>query len=421
MIEATLSEWKKWYAENRADECTVIGRKDEEFDDNEVFKRLWNVQDGKPPEGGEAFNSKAWRKRGVIPAPGLVIVTGPGHSPLILTNEARKHAFNAGQNAKKGSRKNGGKTDSDGNKQQDKKPASRALNKPYNWRCRDCGEMFEANQPEIHCHSKPRQRADVSPDSTKWFNDFLEQVEWTYIPHHEISNGLVGVVEDKEADAVAKKAGESLAQILNETEMAPPKFFDMYNQMTNYIRVSDLKEHSKFKRVIHNIAKWRKTERKAMKNSPLGMIEIGHAFDEFLTETFENINSEEWVRGQRVRFDCEELGVSVGGTPDLNFQGVPVETKTLRVFPHEVPEDNNQKSIFKYKWKRNYSKQAALYLQGVENEYMLLLLISRESGAFTVVPVNDEAMEGMRENWVVWAKKYKKQLDAYKQLISEEE
>jgi hypothetical protein len=231
----------------------------------------------------------------------------------------------------------------------------------------------------------------------------------------------VGVVEDKEADAVAKKAGESLAQILNETEMAPPKFFDMYNQMTNYIRVSDLKEHSKFKRVIHNIAKWRKTERKAMKNSPLGMIEIGHAFDEFLTETFENINSEEWVRGQRVRFDCEELGVSVGGTPDLNFQGVPVETKTLRVFPHEVPEDNNQKSIFKYKWKRNYSKQAALYLQGVENEYMLLLLISRESGAFTVVPVNDEAMEGMRENWVVWAKKYKKQLDAYKQLISEEE
>jgi len=67
------------------------------------------------------------------------------------------------------------------------------------------------------------------------------------------------------------------------------------------------------------------------------------------------------------------------------------------------------------------TKQAALYLQGVDNEFMLLLLISRESGTFTVVPVDDEAMAAMQENWVVWAEKYEKQLDAYKQLIAEEE
>jgi len=34
--------------------------------------------------------------------------------------------------------------------------------------------------------------------------------------------------------------------------------------------------------------------------------------------------------------------------------------------------------------------------------------------------VNDEAMAGMEENWVVWAEKYEKQLDAYKKLIDEE-
>jgi len=38
-----------------------------------------------------------------------------------------------------------------------------------------------------------------------------------------------------------------------------------------------------------------------------------------------------------------------------------------------------------------------------------------------VVPVSDEAMAAMQENWVVWAEKYGEQLDAYKQLIAEEE
>jgi hypothetical protein len=241
------------------------------------------------------------------------------------------------------------------------------------------------------------------------------------MPHLEVTTGLVGVIDDEEANALAKEAGDSLEKILNGEDMSTPKYFDLYNERTRYLRVSDLKEHSKFKRVINRIASWRVAKQKPVGKAPLGVIEIGHAFDEFLGETFENIQSDDWAKGERVLFDCEELGVSVGGTPDLNFKGVPVETKTLRVFPHEVPEDKNQKSIFKYKWKRNYAKQTALYLQGVDNEFMLLLLISRESGSFTVVPVCDEALEGMRENWVVWAENYQTQLDAYKQLIAEEE
>ena len=428
MIEATLNEWKKWYAKNRTEECRAIGKKREELDDDEVFIRLWNAQDGKPPEGGETFNSKAWKKPGSTPAPGLVIVTGKGEPPLILTNQKRREETVEEtkkwekQKAKKASKakKSDSNKNETGEKTKKEPPASRYLKKPYQWRCRDCGEEFDATKPKVHCKRNPRQRAEVSRDSTKWFNQFLEDVEWTYVAHHEISNGLIGVIDDKQADALAKEAGESLEKILNEEEMAAPKYFDLYNERTRYLRVSDLKEHSKFKRVINRIAGWREAKQKPVGKAPLGVIEIGHAFDEFLEETFENIQSDDWAKGERVRFDCEELGVSVGGTPDLNFKGVPVETKTLRVFPHEVPEDKNQKSIFKYKWKKNYAKQAALYLQGVDNEFMLLLLISRESGAFTVVPVDDEAMAGMQENWVVWAKDYEKQLDAYKKLIDEE-
>ena len=429
MIEGTLNEWKKWYAENRTEECRVIGKRQEELDDDEVFIRLWNTQDGKPPEGGESFNSKAWKKPGSTPAPGLVIVTGRGEPPLILTNQKRREEAveetekwekQKSEKASK-SKKTAGDKNGAGEKAKKDPPLSRYLKKPYQWRCRDCGEEFDARKPEVHCKRNPRQRAEVSRDSTKWFNQFLEDVQWTYMPHLEVTTGLVGVIDDEQADALATEAGESLEKILNGEDMSTPKYFDLYNERTRYLRVSDLKEHSKFKRVINRIASWRVAKQKPVGKAPLGVIEIGHAFDEFLGETFENIKSDDWSKGERVLFDCEELGVSVGGTPDLNFKGVPVETKTLRVFPHEVPEDKNQKSIFKYKWKRNYAKQVALYLQGVDNEYMLLLLISRESGSFTVVPVSDEAMAGMQENWVVWAENYQTQLDAYKKLISEEE
>ena len=81
------------------------------------------------------------------------------------------------------------------------------------------------------------------------------------------------------------------------------------------------------------------------------------------------------------------------------------------------------KSIFTYKWKTNYCKQAALYLQGSEVDWMLLLLISRDSGKFTLVPVNDDAMTKMREGWNEWVadKEYSKKLEEYRNLISEEE
>ena len=127
-------------------------------------------------------------------------------------------------------------------------------------------------------------------------------------------------------------------------------------------------------------------------------------------------------QGERVWFNCEELGVTVSGTPDISFRGIPIETKTIKMFPSET-NDANQQGIFTYKWKTNYSKQVALYLQGSDREWMFLLIISRESGQFTLVPVNDVAINEMRKEWLKWIsnEKYATKLDEYKKLIAEEE
>ena len=92
------------------------------------------------------------------------------------------------------------------------------------------------------------------------------------------------------------------------------------------------------------------------------------------------------------------------------------------MFPSET-NDANQQGIFTYKWNTNYSKQVALYLQGNDREWMFLLIISRESGQFTLVPVNDVAINKMRNEWIKWIsnEKYATKLDEYKKLIAEEE
>jgi len=409
MKEATLNEWKKWYSENRSEENKVVESIEEEINDDTVLVRLWIAQDGKAPEDAVKYQSKVWKNKnskGVTPAKGLVIITATGQPPLLLA-------------CKNSSLLNPKKNKTNGEK---KEVASRTLSKPYQWRCRDCGEQFESNKPNIHCTRQPRQLAGVSKTSTEWFNNFLSEIEWKYIPHHSISKGQIGVVEDEDADLIAEKAGKSLEKILSKVEMKPPEFFELYNYKTHYLRVSDLKDFKKFKQVIVKIAQWRNSKLRPKNSAPLGIIEIGHSFDELLSSTFENILSKDWSTGERVWFECEELGVKVSGTPDLSFQGVPVETKTLKVFPNEVNE-SNQQSIFTYKWKANYSKQVALYLQGGGHDWMLLLLISRESGNFTLVPVDASAMEKMRQDWKKWAvdKTYSKKLEEYRQLISEEE
>lgn len=427
MLTGTVEDWKMWYAENRSEDCKLISAIDAELSDETPLVRLWNAQDGKKPKQGIAYGSSAWvknakgRKTSRVVS-GLAIITAPGQPPLILAEPngelvkelLERDAQNNERTGKKGGR--GERTSAK------PKKGGRKLNPPYLWVCRDCGHEFEAETPEIHCTRLPRQVANCSEDADAWFDDFLGRIKWTYAPHSEIIADLAGIVDDEEARAFAEEAGKSLEEILNKIKIEKPKKFQLYNEQTRFLRVSDLKDEVKFKRVINNIPKWRKKKLTPLRKAPLGPIELGHAFDELLTSTFTAIDSQEWSEGERMRFDCEELQVTVSGTPDLVFQGVPVETKTVRLFPHEVSDEKkvkSQKATFKTKWKRNYSKQVAIYLQGVEKEWMLLLIISRQSGLFTVVPVDTHAMKRMRNDWSKWAGKYAKQLDVYRALVDE--
>ena len=412
MIEGTLKDWKDWYSANRSEEHKVVNDIEEKIHDDLVLVRLWIAQDGKAPKGAIKYQSKVWKNKnskGTNPAKNLVIITASGQPPLILTNKNSPLVNKSGKVAK-------------GKKNDGNAPTSRYLSKPYQWRCRDCGDQFDSNVAEIHCTRQPRQLSKVSDDSKKWFDKFLNGIEWEFVPHHTISKGQIGVIDNPIADGIAEEAGRELEKILNRVEMKPPEVFELYNYKTRYLRVSDLKDYRKFKQVISKIAEWRKLKIRPIRSAPVGVIEIGHAFDEFLSSNFKNISSDDWSSGERIWFECKELGVTVSGTPDLSFQGIPVETKTLKLFPFEV-EDENQQSIFRYKWKTNYCKQVALYLQGCEMDWMLLLLISRESGKFTLVPVNDEAMEKMRADWNEWAnnKEHSTKLEEYRKLISEEE
>jgi len=412
MLEATLKDWKVWYSENRSEDYKIVDDIEEKIVDDLLLVRLWIAQDGKAPKGVIKYQSKVWKNKkskGTDPAKDLVIITSSGQPPLILTHK-KSPLLSEKENRKKGEEKS------------KQNPTYRHLSKPFQWRCKDCGEQFESNRVEIHCSRTPRQLSKVSKESKKWFEEFLNEIEWEFVPHHSISKGQIGVIDNQKADSIAEEAGKELEKILNSVEMKLPEVFELYNYKTRYLRVSDLKDYRKFKQVISKIAEWRKLKVRPIRTAPVGIIEIGHAFDEFLSSNFKNISSDDWDSGERVWFECKELGVTVSGTPDLSFQGIPVETKTVKLFPFEV-EDKNQQSIFTYKWKTNYCKQAALYLQGSEVDWMLLLLISRDSGKFTLVPVNDDAMTKMREGWNEWVadKEYSKKLEEYRNLISEEE
>ena len=392
MLEATLSGWKNWYSENRSEKYNIAYNIKETINEDTVLVRLWISQDGKAPKNAKKYSNKVWIKKGVKPANGLVIVNATGESPLLLTT---KNSFLLKVNS---------------------------LTKPYLWRCRNCGQLLKSNSPIIHCSTNARQLAHISQETTNWFNSFIENIQWKYFPHSEISKGQIGVIEDEEINKIANEAGRDLEKILKNSTLNSPKFIELYNYKTRYLRVSDLKDYKKFQMVIGKIAQWRKSKPKPNRNAPMGMIEIGHAFDELLQQTFNSISSEEWGLGERVWFNCEELGVTVSGTPDISFRGIPIETKTIKMFPSET-NDANQQGIFTYKWKTNYSKQVALYLQGSDREWMFLLIISRESGQFTLVPVNDVAINEMRKEWLKWIsnEKYATKLDEYKKLIAEEE
>ncbi len=402
--EKTLKQWKAWFVEERGVEPTIANGLGRDVADNENLQRLWLSSDGKPEPGIPPVRGKVWfgRGKGRKPSRGLLLLCGEEVSPLVLTLPNR------------------GKQD--GGRDGSSKPKSAPLKPPFQWRCRRCGEGFTAYNPKIHCGRSPRQLAPVSEEGKAWFESYLSKTEWKYVPHQEAVGKLDYILNDAEANEVVNKAGESLEAILQGADLQVPEHFELYNVQTDNLRVSDLKERSKFASVLKKIVGWRKRKMKPKRSAPLGDIEKGHIFDELLTNTFSNLNTDSWSKGSRVSFHSDELGVTVAGTPDLGFMGIPVETKTSNILPCD-PDVSKKMRMFRKKWHHNYTKQVALYLQGSENDWMMLLIISRTTGSFTVVPMTDGAIYPLRDEWRSWLEdsKIAEGLEAYKRDLAEEE
>ncbi|MDP6324690.1 MAG: hypothetical protein QF684_03890, partial [Candidatus Thalassarchaeaceae archaeon] len=114
-----------------------------------------------------------------------------------------------------------------------------------------------------------------------------------------------------------------------------------------------------------------------------------------------------------------ELGISVTGTPDLDYKGIPVEMKTAKTLIVKGEEPGEKVSTHRSKWKSNYLPQLAMYSDAKDMEWMLLLLISKKTGRFSVIPVNPNAkLAELRKDWKEWSKdkQLMKKLEKYLQV-----
>jgi hypothetical protein len=112
-----------------------------------------------------------------------------------------------------------------------------------------------------------------------------------------------------------------------------------------------------------------------------------------------------WKKGTRVIFECTELGIRVSGTPDLEYNGIPVEMKTTRGLPIKGEPSLEKFDTQRGKWTRNYLPQIAMYSDASGMDWMLLLLISKETGKFSLIPVDArDKLESLRKDWKEWAK-----------------
>jgi hypothetical protein len=140
-----------------------------------------------------------------------------------------------------------------------------------------------------------------------------------------------------------------------------------------------------------------------MKTAPIDKIELGHIFDEFLSNICDLVVSDTWKKGEKIRYYSPSLKVAVTGTPDLKYLDVPVEMKTIENLPYRHI-GQNKKNNFRTKVKTNYMTQVSIYSKAVERQWLLVLLISRQSGEFTVLPMSNVAyLPQLEKKLIKWS------------------
>lgn len=398
MNEGTLDEWKVWFAEERSPEMKVVHSFDSFPDSDQRFFRLRTISEGKPPKDAPLYSGKLWKNkaRTTPELKNVCIIKGPC-LPLVLTTTAfgwlEDFCF---------PRKLPGIA------------SSKPLAEPYLWRCRVCGEEKEAEQPYVHCGRWVRQLGRVNEETKKWFGDFLENTEWTFVEPWELRVPSHGYYDDQEALETACKAGKELESYLNGLEAMVPELYELFSRETPHLRVSDLKQEKKIKQALKstiNLSKKDAPKRLKTKPSP-STIELGSVFDEFLDTSISKMRSDIWQGKRSVSYFIEPFGIQVRGTPD-NFLGlIPIETKTVGMLPIK------ERTSAPPRWK-NYLTQLAIYSRACESTWMYLLLISRTNGEFSIIPFqSNKRMKEMQKEWknLSKQKKFKKLLKDYKAI-----
>ena len=388
----TLAEWKAWYAEQRSDEVEFVTAAEPVPGEDTELERLWLVCDGKAPEDTRTHGGIVWlSKQAKTPIPGLSVLVAEKQQPLLLVVPGTELAPAAPRPKMPKKQTNSGQD-------AEQKPEPAQLEPPFEWRCRQCDQELFSDTTPTHCGRSMRQLAPVSEEGSKQFAQFIEQNEWTFMsPEDSTLLKQPGVEKSEHALSMATEAGESLEKILRGVAKEVPPRFELYNEQTDRVRVSDLKTDDKFVRVFGNIRGWRESVMVPVTDLPSGNVEIGHVFDAFLSRSLDGSVNGDWRPGERVGFHAEDLGITIGGTPDLMFRDIPVETKTVTFLPHEG--NKKQRQIFQFKWHANYLPQIAMYLEGTDHEWMLLMLVSRRSGLFTMLPITGVKMNTLRKRW----------------------
>ena len=238
-----------------------------------------------------------------------------------------------------------------------------------------------------------RQLAPVSESNREWFQEFLKRITWKFFSPEDIFS-KPDFLMDAESVSLACEAGEKLEVLLNQSKPGVPTYYELYNPKADHLRISDFKRVGKISERLKSANHWSYLEIRPMNKFPPVYIEIGHVFDEYFRLVFEQNPPSKWAQGRRVEFYCEELDLRIGGSPDLFYNGIPVEMKTRPVLPFIKDKS------FDLSWKKSYLPQIAMYSDACGLDWMFILLISRETGQFSLIPVSCKAkLAEMKEAW----------------------
>ena len=383
ILEGTYDDWKQWFVENRASKFEVFSASPVEITPDTVLLRIFAPPDGRVPKDGYHLTGPTWDIREQKPKDYLILLYEKGQPPLILAIPDHTELI---ENCAT------------------KKQSIQKLSPPYSWRCKVCKTTGESEVLQECCGIRVRQLAPISDYARKWVADFAISASFQFIPVSKISD-MPNISQNKDALKNALNAGMELEQILRNQNFECPDSFEVYDKKTHHIRVSDLKNKKDFLKALSSVVKHRGKKIPPKKNANFAnLIELGHVFDEIFNSIFSKNKTKNWSIGERVHFNCEQLGLSITGSPDLKYSGVPVEMKTTNILPTKEMDKKTKKG-FRRKWVQNYLPQIAMYSHASSIDWMYLLLISRQTGDFTILPVDGrEEIEKLQKKWDKWSR-----------------